>query len=53
MNQLEALLLGVALGAVPSAELGRIMVALLGKWAGVKPKQIEEYNEAAEDTQGD
>lgn len=48
----EALLLGVALGAIPSAELGRIAVAALGKWMGVSPKQITAYNDATDDSDG-
>jgi len=48
----ETLLLGVALGAIPSAELGRIAVAFLAKRLGVTPKEITSYNEATSDDAG-
>jgi len=44
------LLLGVALGAIPSAQLGRIMIVVLGKRLGVKPKEIESYQDATEES---
>lgn len=49
MSDLELLLLGVALGAIPSSELARLVVAALGKRLGVKPKDIREYNAATDD----
>ena len=47
-SNLELILLGVALGAIPSAMLGRIMAAWLGKRAGVKPSEIAAYSEASD-----
>ncbi|WP_160163634.1 hypothetical protein [Natrinema versiforme] len=46
MNELiGAVLIGYVLGAVPSSETGRISVAALGKKLGIKPKEIEKYND--------
>jgi hypothetical protein len=53
MTELELLLLGVALGAIPSAELSRIVVAYLGKRLGVAPKEIRQYNDATDGDAGD
>ena len=49
MTDLELLLLGVALGAVPSSELARLVVAALGKRLGVAPEEIRQYNAATDD----
>jgi hypothetical protein len=49
MSEIEFLLLGVALGAIPSSELAGLVVAALGKRLGVKPGEIRRYNAAAED----
>ncbi|WP_158228652.1 hypothetical protein [Halorubrum sp. C191] len=49
MNEIEALLLGFALGSIPSLESARIMVATLGKRLGVKPAEIQEYNSTTND----
>lgn len=43
------LILGVALGAIPSSELGKLMVAWLAKKLGVKPSDIRQYEQATED----
>jgi len=48
MQDVHLLLLGVALGAIPSAMLGRIMAAWFGKRAGVKPQEISAYAEASD-----
>jgi len=48
MNEIELLLLGVALGAIPSSELARLVVAALGKQLGVKPGEIQKYNDATD-----
>jgi hypothetical protein len=48
MNEIHMLLLGVALGAIPSGELARILTAAVGKWAGVDPREIRQYNEATD-----
>jgi hypothetical protein len=48
MTEIELILLGVALGAVPTAMLGRITAAALAKRAGVKPAEIAEYSEASD-----
>jgi len=54
MSDIQMLLLGVALGAAPSAMVGRIMAAWLAKRAGVKPREIAAYAEASDgDTQTD
>jgi len=45
MNDMEILLMGFALGSVPTSEFGRLAVAALGKRLGVKPKEIEKYND--------
>lgn len=49
MNNLEWLLIGVFLGAVPSAEVGRVALVAAAKKVGVRPKEIERYNAATED----
>jgi len=49
MTDLELLLLGVGLGAIPSSELARLVVAALGKRLGVEPKEIRQYNAATDD----
>jgi|APHM01.1.fsa_nt_gi hypothetical protein len=48
MNQIELLLLGVALGAVPTSDLARLTVAVLAKKFGVSPKEIKRYSDATE-----
>jgi|APHM01.1.fsa_nt_gi hypothetical protein len=40
----EDLLIGVALGAIPSSELARLVVALLAKKFGLKPSEIRKFN---------
>ena len=53
MTDLELLLLGVALGAIPTSDLARLTVALLAKRAGLKPADIRKYNAATnEDSDG-
>lgn len=47
----ETLLLGVALGAIPSATLGQLMVVWLGQRLGVKPSEITEYREATDESE--
>jgi len=49
MTDLELLLLGVGLGAVPTSDLARLTVAALGKRLGVKPAEIRKYNAATDD----
>jgi hypothetical protein len=54
MNEtITLLLIGVALGSIPTRELGRIMVAFLAKRVGVKAKEIERYEKATDDSSGD
>lgn len=53
MNELELLLIGVALGAVPTAQLGQLMLAGLGKWAGISPREINQFQQATEGGDGD
>jgi Zn-dependent M32 family carboxypeptidase len=48
MQDIHLLLAGVALGAVPSATLGRIMAAALAKRLGVNPREVAEYSDAAD-----
>jgi hypothetical protein len=50
MTDIELLLLGVALGAIPTSDLARLAVAFLAKRAGLKPADIRKYNAATEDT---
>jgi len=52
MTDIELLLLGVALGAVPTSDLARLTVAALGKRLGVSPKEIRRFNAATEDGNG-
>ena len=40
----ETLLIGFALGSIPSAELARLLVALIAKKFGLKPGEIRRYN---------
>ncbi len=49
MNDMQILLMGFALGSVPTSEFGRISVAFIGKRLGVEPKDVEEYDEATDD----
>ena len=49
MTDLELLLLGVPLGAIPSSDLARLTVAALAKRLGVKPGEIRKYNAATDD----
>ena len=49
MSEIDLLLLGVALGAIPSSELARLVVAAVGKRLGVEPKEIRQYNAATDD----
>jgi len=49
MSDLDLLLLGVALGAIPSSELARLVVAALGKRLGVAPEEIRQYNAATDE----
>jgi len=48
MTDIELILLGVALGAVPTSNLARLVVAALGKRLGVAPREIENYNAATD-----
>jgi len=49
MTEIELLLLGVALGAIPSSELARLVVAAVGKRLGVAPEEIRQYNAATDE----
>ena len=49
MSDLELILFGVVLGAVPSSDLARLAVAALGKRLGVEPVEIRKYNAATDD----
>jgi hypothetical protein len=49
MNEIELILLGVSLGAIPSSELARLVVAALGKRLGVAPEEIRQYNAATDE----
>jgi hypothetical protein len=46
MTDIQLLLLGVALGAIPSSDLARLVVAVLAKKFGVSPKEIKRFNQA-------
>lgn len=46
MDNLHWLLLGYGLGVLPGVRAARIFTAFLAKRMGIKPKQIEEYDEA-------
>lgn len=43
----------VAVAVIPVSDLGKIMVAVLAKKAGVKPGEIREYQAATGDGEGD
>jgi hypothetical protein len=49
MTPIEWLLLGVALGAIPTSDLAAIAVATLAQKAGLKPSDIRKYNAATSD----
>lgn len=49
MTDLELLLLGVGLGAIPTSDLARLAVAALAKRLGVSPKEIRRFNDATDD----
>ena len=46
MNSIEWLLLGYVLGVLPGVRAARVATAAVGKLVGVKPRQVEEYDEA-------
>jgi len=46
--RLAGVLLGYALGVIPGSRAARLFVAYLGKRLGVKPKQIEKFDEATD-----
>jgi hypothetical protein len=46
MTDLEILLLGYGLGVIPASKTSQLLVAYLGKRLGVKPRQIEQYDNA-------
>lgn len=48
MTEWQLLLLGVALGAIPTARLGRVATAALAKRLGLKPREIAQYDDAAD-----
>ncbi len=50
MNQLEMLLIGFALGSVPTAELAKLMLVFIGKRLGVKPQEITSYQDATNES---
>jgi len=45
---METLLIGAALGATPSARLGRLGTAIIAKKAGLKPRELEQYDNATD-----
>jgi hypothetical protein len=53
MNDIHLLLLGFALGTIPSADLARLFVAALGGWLGVKPREVRQYSDAASEGRED
>ena len=53
MRPLEWVLLGVALGAIPTSDLASIAVAYLSKKAGLKPSDIRKFNAATSDGSDD
>jgi hypothetical protein len=48
MNNVELLLLGFVLGAAPSRETGRLVVAALGSWLNVEPSDVVAYGNATD-----
>lgn len=50
MNDLHTLLLGVALGAIPTAELGALMLAWASKRLGVSPSEIARFGDPSSQT---
>jgi hypothetical protein len=50
MTDIQLLILGVALGAIPSSDLGRLAVAVLSKKFGVSPKDIRKFNAATSES---
>jgi len=53
MDDVQLILVGYALAAVPIVDAGRIAVAAIGKWMGVSPKAIKSYNAATDDPTDD
>jgi len=45
---METLLIGAALGAIPSARLGRLGTAIIAKKAGLRPAELEKYDDATD-----
>jgi hypothetical protein len=48
MNTVQTLLLGYALGSVPTLMMARLLLAWLGKATGVSPGDISAYADAAD-----
>ena len=46
LDPVHLLLVGYALGAVPSAEIGSVIIAGLAKRFGVSPKEVKAYDES-------
>lgn len=53
MNDVELILLGVALGTVPSASVAQLMVAYIAKKMGVSPNELRSYTNAADTSDED
>lgn len=49
MTELELIIIGVLLGAIPTSDLGRLAVAALAKRVGLEPADIRKYNAATSD----
>ena len=45
MNDLQLILIGVALGAIPTAELGALMLAYLSKRMGVTASDLRRFGD--------
>jgi len=50
---ITCILLGFALGAIPTSESSNILVTFLAKKLGVKPGEIQSYNKAASNSDAD
>ena len=44
----EGIVIGVVLTAIPAARIGRILTAALCKRAGLKPSEIQRYDNATD-----
>lgn len=48
MNDIQILLIGIAIGSVRIQDLNNIVIAAIAKRAGVKPSEVRQYDAATD-----